>query len=435
MRRLTVALALALGACAQTGAPPGGPERHVPPKLVSVTPDSGAVNARVKEVVIRFDEVVSEKPSGQGQDLSVLALVSPSDGLPRVGWHREALSIRGRHDFRPNTAYTVTLLPGLADLHGNVLKTPVTVVFSTGPTIPQTRVAGIVYDWVTAKTIPNAMVRAVPHPDTTLVYVTQADSLGEFELAHAPAGTYTLEAWNDANNNRLIDPHEVWDSLHLALQDTARVQLLAFTHDTVGPRIDQFAIIDSTALRVTFDRAIDTAQRLDTTMFTLRRADSTIVPLRGVVRGSVYDSTQRAVQDTSHAHADTTKRAPAKAPPPAQPLTRQGREAAARARADSLRRAHLPKPERPSPAVEVVVLVAEPLQPGTSYRLEARNVRNLQGYKASPTRAFTMPKPAPPTKGEGEKPPAHGAAADTARRAPPRGAAQPDSAAAHRPRP
>jgi hypothetical protein len=411
VRRLSAALVLALGACAQPGAPPGGPERHIPPKLVSVTPDSGAVNARVKEVVIRFDEVVSEKPAGQAPDLSGLALVSPSDGLPRVGWHREALSIRGRHDFLPNTAYTVTLLPGLADLHGNVLKTPVTVVFSTGDSIPDTRVAGLVFDRVTAKPIPNAMVRAVQRPDSALVYLARADSTGQFELLHAPAGTYTLQAWNDANNNRLVDPHEAWDSVHLALRDTARVELLAFAHDTVGPRIDQFAILDSTSLKVTFDRAIDTAQTVDTSMFTLRRADSTVVPLRGVEKASVYDSIHAATapKDTSHARADSARKAAAaKAAAAPPPTTREGRAALARTLADSVRRAHLPKPSRPSPITAVVVLVAEPLQPGVSYRLEARDVRNLQGFKASPSHAFAMPKPTPPPA-PGAKPAPRGA--------------------------
>ena len=418
MRGLIAALGLALGACAQPGAPPGGPERHVPPKLVSISPDSGAVKARVKEVEIRFDEVVSEKPAGQTPDLDGLAIVSPSDGLPRVDWHRERITIRGRHDFKANTAYTVTLLPGLADLHGNVLKTPITVVFSTGDSIPNTRVTGTVFDWVAAKPVPNAMVRAIARPDSTRVYLARADSVGQFVLAHAPAGTYTLQAWNDANTNRIVDPHEVWDSVHLALRDTARVELLAFTHDTVGPRIDQFAILDSTALHVTFDRAIDTAQKIDTSLFVLKSGDSTIVPLRAVERYAVFDSTRAANMpvDTSRARTDTSKKAAAAAAPPRQP-GRRGPPGGAPS--DTLRQLHLPKPSRPSPITDVAVIVAVPLKPGTSYRLEARDVRNLQGFKASPSRVFTMPKPEPPAPSKTPpKTPPKGAKPDSARRPP-----------------
>ncbi|HKV52309.1 MAG TPA: Ig-like domain-containing protein, partial [Gemmatimonadaceae bacterium] len=316
MRRLTAALVLALGACAQVGAPPGGPPRHVPPKIVSITPDTFATKVKAKEVDIVFDEVLAEKPASQSAtDLSGLALISPSDGPPNVGWHRERLSIKGKHDFRPNTAYTVTMLPGIADLHGNVFKMPITIVFSTGDSIPNTRISGIAFDWVTAKPIPNAMVEAVSRRDSTdsTVYLARADSVGRFVLAHAPAATYTLRVWNDANNNRLVDPHEVWDSAHVVLHDSTRLEMLAFAHDTVAPRIDQFAIMDSSAVRVTFDRALDTAQKLDTSMFILKRADSSVVALRGVERATLFDSTRAANAPKDTSRADSIKKAAAAA--------------------------------------------------------------------------------------------------------------------------
>ena len=406
MRRLTAALVLALGACAQPGAPPGGPPRHVAAKVDSIIPDSGATRVKAKEVQILFDEVVSEKPAAQGaNDLSALALISPSDGEVHVGWHRKRLSIHGKHDFKPNTAYTVTLLPGLADLHGNVIKTPITIVFSTGDSIPNTRIAGIAFDWVAGKPIPNAMVQAIQRPDST-VYLARADSLGGFVLAHAPAGTYTVEAWNDANNNRLIDPHEVWDSIHVVLKDTARLEMLAFAHDTVAPRIDQFSIVDSSAVRVTFDRALDTAQKIDTALFVVKRADSSLVPIKAVERGNVYDSVRAATmpKDTTHKADTTSKARPTKAPPtPPRRGVLGGRGARNLPTADTTKRAPLPKPSRPSPVIEVVVILAEPLEPGTSYRITARDARSLLGYKASPSRVFTMPKPAPPST----KPQAH----------------------------
>ena len=417
MRRLTAALVLTLGACAQPGAPPGGPPRHVPPKILSITPDTFATKVKAKEVDILFDEVLSEKPaSPTATNLSGLALISPSDGPPNVGWHRERLSIKGKHDFLPNTAYTVTMMPGIADLHGNVLKTPITVVFSTGDSIPNTRIAGIAFDWVTAKPIPNAMVEAVQRRDSTdsTVYLARGDSIGGFVLAHAPAATYTLRVWNDANNNRLIDPHEVWDSARVVLRDSARLEMLAFAHDTVAPRIDQFAIMDSSALRVTFDRALDTAQKLDTSMFILKRADSSVVALRGVERAALFDSTRAANAPKDTSRADSLKKAAAAAaaaPPRGRRDVLGGRTTVA----DTTKRPPLPKPSRPSPVIEVVVTLAEPLTPGTSYRITARDVRSLLGFKASPSRVFTMPKPAPPTTKPVARPPAK-AKADTTKR-------------------
>ena len=58
MRRLIALAALFAAACAQPGFPPGGPEEKVPPKLLSLKPDSGAVNVHPEEVSLQFDEVL-----------------------------------------------------------------------------------------------------------------------------------------------------------------------------------------------------------------------------------------------------------------------------------------------------------------------------------------------------------------------------------------
>ena len=123
---------LSAAACASPGMPPGGPEDHVPPKLVSVSPDTNATNVRASSVTFRFDEVVSERP-GAASSLDKLVVLSPSDGAARVRWRRSRIQVRPRRSFRPNTTYTVTLLPGIADLRGNIHTTPFTTTFSTGP--------------------------------------------------------------------------------------------------------------------------------------------------------------------------------------------------------------------------------------------------------------------------------------------------------------
>ena len=122
MTRTTLAaamLAAALGACASPGVPPGGPERHTPPMITRIDPDTNTVNVRGSEFIIHFDEVINERPAA-APTLGDLVLVSPRDGEPDVSWHRNAISIHPRKGWRPNTPYTVTLLPGVSDLRGNV---------------------------------------------------------------------------------------------------------------------------------------------------------------------------------------------------------------------------------------------------------------------------------------------------------------------------
>lgn len=416
MRRLTVVIAaLVLAACAQESFPPGGPERHVPPKLLLASPESGAVNVKADQVVLKFDEVVSEKPAGTAQQLDQIVLVSPSDGKPDVGWHRSSISIKGHRKWRPNTAYVVTLLPALADLHGNVLKSPITVVFSTGATIPDTRVTGVVFDWSTDKPLAQASIEAIQRPDS-IVYLARADSSGRFTLPFAPAATYTVIAWNDANTNGLPDPREALDSTRVSLRDSVHVELYTFVHDSIAPRIMEVSLVDSAAIRATFDKPLDTALAIDTSLFTLKRGDSTVVPLARVEPASVYDSIQatKTPRDTSRAHLDSLRRAgittPAAVPPRGAP----------RGAADTTKRLPPPKPSRPSPVTAVVIITASPLQTGTAYRLEAHGLRNLLGYKADAVRLFNVPKPQPPAKGANGKgaqepanaqppPPAHAA--------------------------
>ena len=403
MRRLIPALLLALAACAQQGFPPGGPERHVPARLLAVQPESGAVNVHLDEVRLRYDEVVSERPGGGAADLSALALISPSDGTPKVDWHRQELAIKPRHRWRANTAYTVTLLPGLTDLHGNVIKTPLTIVFSTGATIPDTHIRGIIFDWVAGKPLPNADIEAIQHPDTTVRYIARSDSMGRFAMGTMPPGAYTVRGWNDLNSDRALDPREPWDSAHVELRDSARVELLAFIHDTIAPIVQQIAVADSTHVRVTFDKGIDPAQRLDTALFTVRRWDSTVVPLVSVMAGRAYDSLRAREQraedsarvkreaDSARARGDTGR---ARAALPVTPAPALGR-----ARADTgTRLVPLPVPSRPSPITDVVLQLATPLVRDSTYRLDVRGVKNLLGYAAPSGRAFRVPKPPPPPK-------------------------------------
>ena len=117
MRRLTVVAALiALVACAQQSFPPGGPPRHTPPVLIAVNPESGAVNVHEKSLRLTFDAVISERPASNAQSLADLVLISPRDGNPRVSWHRTYIDIRGDRAWKANTAYTITLRPGISDL-------------------------------------------------------------------------------------------------------------------------------------------------------------------------------------------------------------------------------------------------------------------------------------------------------------------------------
>jgi hypothetical protein len=287
---LTFAAALTLG-CASAGAPPGAPERHTPPVITGVSPDSGETKVNIRQVEFRFDEVVSDKPSGASATLDGLFLISPRDGSPDVGWHRSRITVAPRKGFRPNTAYRVTMLPGIVDLRGNVLKQGRTILFSTGERFPPFQIVGRVFDWDAQHPANGAIVEAISKQDTTLVYVTATDSTGQFDVGPLNAGQYTLRAFIDANANRALDRAEKWDTTtaNVTTISPAGFELDAIERDTLPAAIINVTVEDSVTLRVAFDKPLDPGLPLQPALVRVQRADSTSLDVVRVQWAAAFD--------------------------------------------------------------------------------------------------------------------------------------------------
>ena len=164
-----LALAFAAG-CASQGMPPGGPPDKLPPVLLTVTPDSGQLRVGLRQALtFRFDEVINERTRA-GSPLDQAVVVSPSDGPVSVDWHRTSITVRARKGWRPDLAYTVTILSGLQDLSGNSTKQPLQTVFSTGSVIPHGEISGVVFDWMAQHVVSGARVEAMIGTDTVLKF-------------------------------------------------------------------------------------------------------------------------------------------------------------------------------------------------------------------------------------------------------------------------
>jgi hypothetical protein len=376
LRRL-IAAALFPLACASPGMPPGGPPDVAAPQIVSIVPDSGTVGVKPKEVIFHFDEVVSEKPPS-ATTLADLFLISPRDGVPSVSWHRDAISVKPAHGWRNNTSYSVILLRGLADIRGNVRNTGATTFFSTGPTIPQTRISGQVFDWVAGTPAANALVESFVPPDSLHPFVALVDSSGAFTLNHLPPARYTVRAYVDRNKNLSIDPSEPWDSSTLNLTDSIQKEFLVFTHDTVPPRIRDIEVVDSLSLRVTFDKAIDPTQALSAANFSLTGPDSVRVPIA---------SAGPAPKDTTLKVTPTELRPSAGRQPAGRAPTRGAADTAV-----VVKRVM----SRPSPISSVIIKLQHPLVPKTVYRVRAIGIRGLTGQTGDSERSYTSPAAPPP---------------------------------------
>jgi hypothetical protein len=394
--------------------PPGGPEDDISPGVARLRPDTNAVNVRPGgDVTFDFDKVVSERPQG-APDLPGLFLVSPSYGMTRLSWHRNSISVRPRDGFKAATTYTVRMLPGLTDLQGNVDTIGQTLVFSTGPAIATGAIRGIVFDWLAEKPAPNAVVEAFPRPTPpdSARYIVIADSVGRFDLGHLPAGRFLVRGSADQNKNRIVDPRELFDTMTVALADSARREILAYVHDTIGAGIQTVSVADSLTLRVTMDRALDTAFVVDTTHFSLKSGDSSVVRIVEALTRRQYDqeredsartkavqdSVRRAVAADSIRIADSTKAAAAppppaptrRAPPPRREIEQLANALAGR---DTTVSKAPPKPSIRAPTTEIYLRLERPLAPSTSYRLRAIDMRTLLKHTRTSERVITTPKP------------------------------------------
>lgn len=334
---------LSLAACASPGTPPGGPVDTEAPKILRISPDSGATGATPRNMVIRFDEVVSERPTGAAS-LNALVLISPMDGEPSVDWNRSELAIRPRRGWRPNTAYTVTILPGISDLRGNIRNEGAVTMFSTGATIPSGRIAGTLFNWVEGRPLARAIVQARPVTDTTLIYLSATDSTGVFNIGNLPAGAYNVRGFSDENSNRGLDPREAWDSTTIQLADSANVELLAFVRDSVGTRLLSVNVRDSVSLELTFDNPLS----------------PTALPTAANVSVAGPDSVSLQIVAIT--------------PPPPDTVIPGVR-----------------RPSRPLPPRMIVVKLARPLAPKTTYRIRVIDAANLVGVRRSSDRTVTTP--------------------------------------------
>jgi hypothetical protein len=458
-RRATLlAAATVLAACASAGDPPGGPPDTTPPQIVRFVPESGAVLASPPgEAEIDFDEVISERVASARGDIGGAVILSPAPEEVDVGWHRSRISVKPKGGFLPGRVYRLQLLPVVTDLRTNKMKQGRTIVFSTGPPIPHAVLRGTVVDWGAGHAARDALVEADPLPDT-LGYVVLADSVGDFALAQVPPGEYLVYGVVDQNGNRRRDSREAFDTARVTLRDSASVQLYAFPHDTLAPRIKSVAYADSVTLRIVFDHLLDPAQTGDTSLVHVSPADdsTTVLPIASVLTPAAYDSARRAaaalrdsLQRAEHPAPeapDTGAAAPARPvrPPPLAPPART-RADTARARHDTTAAERM-LARRPPPSDTRVVVMAEPLEPGAHYVVRVFGVKSLTGVAGNRSASLAVPRPRPPVSPSADTahqaaradtaPPAPGARRDTAPPGPradtlPRpAAARPDTAAA-----
>ncbi len=369
---LLVAAVAVLVGCAQPRQPTGGPPIERPPQVVAVRPAPHSVVTELdRPVVISFDERLSERLEGV-REWDEAVIVSPETGQVRVRRGRREVQVSVAGGWQPGLVYRVEVLPVLRDLFNNVLDEPIELVFSTGPAIPETAVAGFVEDRLTRRPVEGARVEAL-HQDSRHAYVALTDSAGFFALRHIPAGSYELRAWLDEDRDRQVDFTEPQDSTRFALlaEDTVVVEMQLLPRDTTPARLVRAAVIDSTKLELGFDDYFAaTGGPLPGTARIYLLDDSTFVTGGTLFHGTRLDSLRAvdaaAAEEAARAAADTLDAEPDES---LDALARRQPGVGARGR----------ETRTPLPARELVLLLDSVLDYETGYFVVVEDVVNIHG--------------------------------------------------------
>lgn len=203
--------AILLASCATPMPPTGGPPDEMPPQIEASTPVPGSVNVSGETIRITFSEYVDEGSFSQALSISPDPAVAAE-----ISWSGRSVEIRLPDGFRPNTTYVVTLDTELRDVRNVALTSPVTLAFSTGPTISTGRLSGRVVLPRTADPAAGVDVFAYARPDSSApdslparpAYRTQTEPSGAFSFTHLTEQYYYVIGLRDENRNVALDPQE-----------------------------------------------------------------------------------------------------------------------------------------------------------------------------------------------------------------------------------
>ncbi len=380
---LLASLAWGSAGCARPQAPQGGAIPEVPLRAIETRPlHLSTVEPFEDAVEIRFAEVLSERLT-EGA-LADAVVVSPQTGEVVVEGSGDRIEVSMEGGFQAGLLHRITVLPRLQDRYQNTMEVPFDLLFSTGPEFEPNLVAGIASDRLTFEPVEEFRVDAkVEGREEHLSAI--ADTAGIFSFPYLPSDAYTLVAYED--NNRDGEPGfaEIQDSVRVtvALGDTlvlADFRLLE--PDTTEAVLGDAEVVDSVAIRLTFDDYLDPEAPLDGVEATITAAAVALdvsevlhlaewesrepapeppapepsAPDSGAVEPAELEPDTVVVADTVPAAAD-----PADPAAPDDPAVAPEEEGP------------------PLPSRDLIIIISTPLVPEENYELEVAGVTNVNG--------------------------------------------------------
>lgn len=206
-----IVFSLFLLSCASVQPLNGGQKDEIPPKVLSVSPDSASINIANKDFEFTFDEYVKTTK------LNDLLIISPNQKIkPIVKVKGKKVILSLQDELIPNTTYTFQFNGSIIDINeGNAL-TNYSYVISTGAYLDSLEHRGVVRDITTNKPCKECNVqlyKAAKNDSVILTskpdYLAKTDEAGIFNFQNLPNDTFTRIVLSDQNNNLVLDQDEL----------------------------------------------------------------------------------------------------------------------------------------------------------------------------------------------------------------------------------
>ena len=206
-------LSLGLQSCATPVAPTGGPVDQTAPRLVASSPEADAVQVSGRTVRLTFSERVDAATARRA--VTVTPEAGPGEPAPEVSASGDEIVVT-LPALRDSTTYVVTVGTELADRRGVRLGAPVTVAFSSGPTLDRGEIAGTARRPTDGSGVAGLAVFAyrvagdsLPDPRTDRPDArTETGADGAFRLGYLADGPHFVIALRDLNRNGRADDGE-----------------------------------------------------------------------------------------------------------------------------------------------------------------------------------------------------------------------------------
>lgn len=207
--------------CANPGRPTGGPKDTIPPKLISALPVTGTTNFNGDVIELEFSELIKADKLNQE-----LIITPKSDIRYKSIVKRNKLIIRLEDDLQDSTTYNFNFANGVTDITEKTPAVNLSIAFSTGPFIDSMSVQGSVEKLLNQEPGKGYVVSLYLFTDSLdyftddPMYFTTANDSGLYKMNYIKKGNYKIIAFNDDNNNFLLDPET---EAHGFLSDTIRL--------------------------------------------------------------------------------------------------------------------------------------------------------------------------------------------------------------------